>query len=57
MKKNKKKTAQEPKAQEQFLVLSIHGATIPSEVAQRVLTSLPDNILLFDHRKQLFRSY
>lgn len=56
MKKNKKKIAQEPKAQEQSLTLSIHGATIPNEVAQRVLTSLQDSILLFDHRKQLFRS-
>lgn len=50
MKKNKNKTAQEPKVQEQSLLISIEGTTIPDGVAQKIVTNLQDNNLLFGHR-------
>jgi len=49
MKKNKNKTAQEPKAREQFLI-NISGTTIAEEVVQKFVTNLQDNNLLFGHR-------
>lgn len=48
MKKNK--TAQEQKVQEQFTLINIDESTIPEAVAQKISTSLLDNIQLY-HRK------
>lgn len=50
MNRNKKEIAPEQKVQEQFKSIHLDGSAISEVVAQKILTSLQDNIQLYRRR-------